>query len=86
MINVSKEQLDFVIALSRPIDVLNLDTRSFNALWRRDIRTIYELCEAYKNGTLVKIRNIGKKSIDDIEYCLNRYFVAEGVIEDGRPD
>jgi hypothetical protein len=61
------------------IDVLNqrivdfdFDVRSLNALRGADVNTMEELIQFSRND-LMKFRNLGKKSIDDIEELLKKY-------------
>lgn len=56
------------------IAVLNLSTRSYNALRRGGIHTIPKLLIAIKNGTLLKIQNLGEKSHVEIIVALTKRF------------
>lgn len=49
-----------------PIDELDLTVRSWNCLRRAGIKTVGDVCEAAKDGRLVKMRNLGRKSLDEI--------------------
>lgn len=48
------------------IDELNLSVRSYNCLHRANIKTYRELCDAAEKGDLVRIRNLGTKSLNEI--------------------
>lgn len=48
------------------IDELDLSVRSWNCLRREQIKTIGQACDAARSGRLLKIRNLGKKSLDEI--------------------
>lgn len=55
--------------LAQPIETLNLQSRSFNALRRRGILTVGELV-AHSEADLLDIRNFGTKSIEEIKEAL----------------
>ena len=79
MIEINKELISALVALSKDIEVLELDTRAYTALRRRGIRKVWELCEAYNDGVLPKVRNIGQKSLYEIEWKLKEYLDKTGV-------
>lgn len=58
--------------LSIPIENLDLTVRSYNCLKRHGIQTIQELTERPKNE-IEKIRNLGKKSLREINKKLLEY-------------
>ncbi len=58
--------------LSTPIENLDLTVRSYNCLKRQGIQTIQELTERPKNE-IEKIRNLGKKSLREINKKLLEY-------------
>lgn len=55
--------------LALPIESLNLQSRSYNALRRRGILTVGELV-AHSEADLLDIRNFGTKSIEEIKESL----------------
>lgn len=55
--------------LALPIETLNLQSRSYNALRRRGILTVGELV-AHTEADLLDIRNFGTKSIEEIKEAL----------------
>lgn len=55
--------------LALPIESLNLQSRSYNALRRRGIHTVGELV-AHSEADLLDIRNFGTKSIEEIKEAL----------------
>lgn len=55
--------------LALPIESLNLQSRSYNALRRRGILTVGELV-AHSEADLLDIRNFGTKSIEEIKVSL----------------
>lgn len=55
--------------LALPIESLNLQSRSYNALRRRGILTVGELV-AHSEADLLDIRNFGTKSIEEIKVAL----------------
>jgi DNA-directed RNA polymerase subunit alpha len=58
--------------LSIPIEELTLSVRSYNCLKRRGIQTINELT-AMTKGEVEKIKNLGKKSLREIQKQLVEY-------------
>lgn len=65
--------INLIIALNKSIDCLELSVRSYNCLRRWGINTIAELYEAKNKGELPKIRNLGLKSVYEIEHKLNMF-------------
>jgi hypothetical protein len=57
--------------LSQPIEILDLSLRTYHILIRSDkrIKTIGDITNLYKHE-LMKIRNMGRKSAQEIEYAL----------------
>lgn len=49
------------------IDDLDLSVRSSNALKRQHIFTVEEVIDAIANNELIRIRNLGKKSMNEIK-------------------
>jgi DNA-directed RNA polymerase alpha subunit len=68
------------IAFSKPIENLNLSIRTYNALRRWGISSIGDLYEARLNGQLPKVRNLGNKSMLEIEKYLDEY--VDSVIQE----
>ena len=58
--------------LERTIEELDLSVRSYNCLKRAGINTIADLLDKTIDD-LGKVRNLGKKSIDEIEEKLNNH-------------
>ncbi len=52
-------------AISLNIDELELSVRSFNCLKRAGINTVEELCNK-TSDEMMKVRNLGKKSLDEV--------------------
>ena len=73
--NVSEDVLKLAIALSRPIEELELSHRSWNCLRRWGLYTVGDVCKAYYEGKLPKIRNIGPKSIYEIEHAIDKHLL-----------
>lgn len=57
------------IGLDTPIEELHLSVRAYNCLKRAEIRTINDLIRQ-TGDSLMKVRNCGKKSIDEVVYKL----------------
>ncbi len=77
-LNVEAEGIEIGVAatdetlaadLALPIESLNLQSRSYNALRRRGILTVGELV-AHSEADLLDIRNFGTKSIEEIKESL----------------
>lgn len=77
-LNVEAEGIEIGVAatdetlaadLALPIEALNLQSRSYNALRRRGILTVGELV-AHSEADLLDIRNFGTKSIEEIKESL----------------
>ena len=49
------------------IDELQLTVRSMNALKRQHIFTVEQVIDAIANSELIRIRNLGKKSLNEIK-------------------
>ena len=49
-----------------PVDMLGLTVRSYNCLKRNNCNTLDDVCKAAKDGELLKIRNLGRKSLAEI--------------------
>ena len=65
--------IGLAIAVAKPIEILDLSVRSYNALHRIGINSVAYVFELKQSGRLKKIRNIGEKLADEIEHCLNQY-------------
>ena len=55
-----------------PIDELELSVRAFNCLKRAEINTIGELTDKTEDE-LTRVRNLGKKSVDEIKEKLSNF-------------
>lgn len=64
-----KEELDNEDILGTPIISLNLSVRSYNCLNRAGIKTVGDLV-GYSSGDLAKLRNLGRRSLTEIETIL----------------
>ena len=60
-----------VDVLGKSISILNLSTRSFNALMRAKIDTVEKLISEW--GRIITLKGIGKTSIKDIRAKLTSY-------------
>ncbi len=63
---VEKEGNQKEKALEMTIDELELSVRSFNCLKRANINTVEELTE-HSEEEMMKVRNLGKKSLDEVK-------------------
>lgn len=67
----SKEELDkSTDNFSVLYRFLNKDARSTNALFRMGIQTPEQMLEMYITGDILKVRNIGSRSLENIRKCL----------------
>lgn len=57
-------QIDFTDL--KDIAVLELSVRSYNCLKRAGINSVHELKECIDSGKLMRVRNLGKRSYDEI--------------------
>ena len=65
-IMVEKEENQKEKALEMTIEELELSVRSFNCLKRASINTVEELTERTEEE-MMKVRNLGKKSLDEVK-------------------
>ena len=64
---------ELAIALNKEIEVLGLSVRAYNALSRWGCRTVGDVYRLWKSGKIKKVRNLGDKSIGEIEDGLYEY-------------
>lgn len=68
--------------LSRSVDELELSVRSYNCLKNANIKTIGELVQR-NEPEMLKTRNFGRKSLDEIKEILTRMDLGFGMSLDG---
>jgi DNA-directed RNA polymerase subunit alpha len=51
---------------------LDFSVRSYNCLKKSNINTLKDLL-AYSNEEIIKIKNLGKKSLDEIKEKIDKY-------------
>ena len=71
-IMVNKEEDEQVKVLEMPIEEMDLSVRSYNCLKRANINTVDDLLQKSKSDML-KVRNLGLKSIDEVVAKLKLY-------------
>lgn len=71
-IMVSKEEDEQVKVLEMPIEEMDLSVRSYNCLKRANINTVEDLIKKSK-GDMLKVRNLGLKSIEEVVAKLQSY-------------
>ena len=71
-IMVSKEEDEQVKVLEMPIEEMDLSVRSYNCLKRANINTVDDLIKKSK-GDMLKVRNLGLKSIEEVVAKLQAY-------------
>lgn len=69
-IMVEKEEDQKEKALEMTIEELELSVRSFNCLKRANINTVEELTHKSEDD-MMKVRNLGKKSLDEVKHKLD---------------
>lgn len=75
IIKVEKEELE--LTSPEGIENLGLSIRSYNCLCRARITTILDLIKKYNKGELINVRNLGRKSYDEI---VNKLLILNLVI------
>ena len=69
---VSKEDDQKTKLLDMPIEEMDLSVRSYNCLKRANINTVEDLTKKSREDML-KVRNLGLKSIDEVYEKLTEY-------------
>jgi DNA-directed RNA polymerase subunit alpha len=57
--------------LKMTIEELDLSVRSFNCLKRANINTVEDLVSKTQDE-MIKVRNLGRKSLEEVEHKLNQ--------------
>jgi DNA-directed RNA polymerase subunit alpha len=78
---VEKEKDDKEKILEMPIEELDLSVRSYNCLKRAGINTIAELVQKTPED-MMKVRNLGKKSLEEVEEKLRAFDLSLKQSED----
>lgn len=68
-----EDVFELAIALNKEIEVLGLSVRAYNALSRCGCCTVGDVYRLLKSGRIKKVRNLGDKSIGEIEDGLYEY-------------
>lgn len=64
---VTSEPEEETLTGPESIEILDLTIRSYNCLRRANIRSIIDLIKIYNKGELICVRNLGRKSYQEIE-------------------
>ncbi|WP_295730827.1 DNA-directed RNA polymerase subunit alpha [uncultured Limosilactobacillus sp.] len=72
---VEREESHQEKVLDKTIEELDLSVRSYNCLKRADIQTVKDLTERTE-ADMMKVRNLGQKSLDEIKIKLNELGVG----------
>lgn len=67
--------IDYQPITMTPIEAMDLSVRSYNCLKRRGLNTLGLVMDVARNGDLVHVRNLGRKSIEEV---LNKIRVITG--------
>ena len=81
MIIAPSEEDDKEKVLEMNIDELELSVRSYNCLKRAGINTVEELCNRTSED-MMKVRNLGRKSLDEVLAKLNELGLSLNLGED----
>lgn len=84
MVKITQEDIMLAALLARPIDELELTTRAYNGLKRTGTYTIAEMLVKLKTGDIHKLRNIGEKTVYDIQNEIRRYLEKYGYEVEGK--
>ncbi|OGV55862.1 MAG: DNA-directed RNA polymerase subunit alpha [Lentisphaerae bacterium GWF2_44_16] len=76
--SISEEEQKLYKMLSQDVEVLDLSVRAMNCLNNANIKLLGELCTKSENRML-KYRNFGKKSLDEIKEKLNHLNLSLGM-------
>ena len=79
---VNEEQQRLFENLNRSVDELELSVRSYNCLKNANIRTIGELVQK-NESEMLKTRNFGRKSLNEIKEILTEMGLSLGMTLDG---
>ncbi len=79
MVEPEEVQRDKILEMS--IDDLDLSVRSFNCLKRAGIDTVEDLIERTEED-MIKVRNLGRKSLEEVIQKLNSYGLSLKKVED----
>jgi DNA-directed RNA polymerase alpha subunit len=71
----SAEGVDDIRIMNISIEDLEFSTRVYNSFARKGLRTILDIVRYSKERSLLSIRNIGKKCIDEVHEKLNYFGV-----------
>lgn len=58
--------IDYQPITMTPIEAMDLSVRSYNCLKRRDLITLGLVMDAARSGELSKVRNLGRKSLEEV--------------------
>jgi DNA-directed RNA polymerase subunit alpha len=79
---VDEERQKLIVNLNRSVDELELSVRSYNCLKNANIRTIGELVQR-NEPEMLKTRNFGRKSLNEIKEILTTMGLSLGMNLDG---
>jgi DNA-directed RNA polymerase subunit alpha len=91
-VNLSEAAQDLSVIADKPddttgktlemsIDELELSVRSYNCLKRAGINTVAELCDKSPDD-MMKVRNLGRKSMEEVEQKLSELGLSLRMVED----
>jgi predicted DNA-binding protein YlxM (UPF0122 family) len=69
-LSAAKEANEIIDDIGTPLCELELSVRSYNCLARHGVKTLYDIC-ALTRDELQKVRNMGRKSLDEVVNCVH---------------
>lgn len=77
-----REKIENEKILNKSIEELDFSVRSYNCLKKSNVNTLKDLLQ-YSNEEIMKIKNLGKKSLDEIKEKMDKYGYALGEKQQG---
>jgi len=72
LISEEKEKSEREKILNKTLEELDFSVRSYNCLKKSDVNTLRDLVE-FSPREIIKIKNLGKKSLDEIKEKITKY-------------
>lgn len=71
--DIVQNSINNIDILSIPISELEISVRTYNCLRVADIKSVGDILRHYKNRDLIRVRNFGKKSLNEVRDLLEEY-------------
>jgi len=82
MMTIDDRVIKTAIAISKPIEHLGLSTHTYNAMRRWRIYSIADLMDCRQKGKLERVRGVGKKTLLEIDFMIDKYLKDNDLWED----